>query len=87
MATRLPCKRNPATASVAAIGTSPFSSTSSSSRRAEVVLASDASDWSRRVRRSFDNKPWRKMPNTTKSSENSATYQTREAEPEAANHR
>src|SRR5271157_1995627 len=76
IATRLPCRRNPATASLAAIGTSPFSSTNSSSRRAEVVLASDVSDWSRRVRRSLDNKPWRKMLNTTNSSENRATYQT-----------
>src|SRR5271157_4075085 len=76
IATRLPCRRNPATASVAATGTSPFSSTNSSSRRAEVVLASDVSDWSRRVRRSLDNKPWRKMLNTMNSSENRATYQS-----------
>src|ERR1035441_6753151 len=74
--TRLPCRRHPATASVAASRTSPFSSTSSSSSRAEVVLASDVSDWSRRVRRSLASKPWRKMPNSTKSSENRATYQT-----------
>src|ERR1039458_2091004 len=75
MATRLPCRRNPATASVAATCASPFSSTSSSSRRAEAVLASEVSDWSRRVRRSLDNRLCRKTLNTTNRSEKRARYQ------------